>query len=46
MSHILADIRRKTLEWIGHLLLMDNGRTIRKYFRISWWEEEEWEDLD
>jgi hypothetical protein len=46
ISYILADVRKKRLEWIGHLVIMDHGRALRKYFRVSWWKVEEWEDLD
>jgi hypothetical protein len=29
---IVADIKRKRLEWIGHLLRMDHGRDVKKMF--------------
>jgi len=34
------------MEWTGYRVIMDHGKTLRKYFRVNWWEEEEWEDLD
>jgi hypothetical protein len=46
IPYILADVRRKRLEWVRHRFIMDHGRALRKYFRVDWWEEEEWEDLD
>jgi hypothetical protein len=41
----LADIKKR-LEWIGNRVILDYGRALRKYFRVSRWEEEKWEDLD
>ena len=29
---IVADIKRKRLEWIGHVVRMDQGRTVKKIF--------------
>jgi hypothetical protein len=42
----IADIKEKTLEWIGHLVRVDQGRTVKKIFDINWKEVEEGEDLD
>jgi len=42
----VADIRGKTLEWIGHLVRVDWGRTVKIIFDIYWREVEEGEDLD
>jgi len=28
----LSDIKNKRLEWIGHVLRMDQGRTVKKMF--------------
>jgi hypothetical protein len=28
--HIVADIKKKRLEWIGHVVRMDQGRTVKK----------------
>jgi len=28
----LADIKKKQLEWIGHVVRMDIGRTVKKVF--------------
>ena len=30
--YIVADIKRKRLEWIGHVVRMDQGRTDKKIF--------------
>jgi len=30
--YIVADIKRKTLEWTGHIVRMDQGRTDKKIF--------------
>jgi hypothetical protein len=41
----LSDIKNKRLEWIGHVVRMDQGRTVKKIFlRVNW--REEGEDLD
>jgi len=29
---IVADIKKKRFEWIGHVVRMDQGRTVRKVF--------------
>ena len=29
---IVANIKRKRLEWIGHVIIMDQGRTYKKIF--------------
>jgi hypothetical protein len=29
---IVADIKKKRLKWIGHLVRMDQGRTVQKIF--------------
>jgi hypothetical protein len=29
---IVADIKKKRLEWIGHMVRMDQGRTVKKIF--------------
>ena len=29
---IVADIKKKRLEWIGHVVRMDQGRTVKKIF--------------
>jgi len=29
---IVADIKKKRLEWIGHVVRMDRGRTFKKIF--------------
>jgi len=29
---IAADIKKKILEWIGHVVRMDQGRTVKKVF--------------
>ena len=42
---IVADIKKKRLEWIGHLARMDHRRVVTKIVHINW-REEEWEDLD
>ena len=28
----LSDIKKKQLEWIGHVVRMDKGRTVKKVF--------------
>jgi hypothetical protein len=38
-------IKKKRLEWIGHVARMDQGRTV-KYLRVNRREIEEAEDLD
>jgi hypothetical protein len=44
---IVADIKKKRLEWIGHLVRVDHGRVVKKYFRVNWMEEEgEEQDCD
>ena len=30
--HIVANIKKKRLEWIGHVVRMDQGRTVKKIF--------------
>jgi hypothetical protein len=30
--HIVADIKEKRLDWIGHVVRMDQGRTVKKIF--------------
>jgi hypothetical protein len=30
--HIVADIKEKRLQWIGHVVRMDQGRTVKKIF--------------
>ena len=29
---IVADIKKKTLEWIGHVVRMDQGRAVKKIY--------------
>jgi len=29
---ILADVKKKSLEWVGHVVRMDQGRTVKKIF--------------
>lgn len=36
----------ENMEWTGHRVIMDHGKTLRKHFGVNRWEEEEWEDLD
>jgi len=43
---LVADIKGKTLEWVGHLVRVDQGRKVKKIFDINWREIEEREDLD
>jgi hypothetical protein len=41
---IVADIQKKRLEWVGHLIGTDCARELRKYLTVNW-KEEKWEDL-
>ena len=41
---IVADIKKKSLEWVGHVARMDQGRTVKKIFESNWREVGE-EDL-
>ena len=43
---IVADIKKKTLEWTGQIVKMDQGRTVKKIFYCKLEEVEEGEDLD
>jgi hypothetical protein len=42
---VIADIKKKKYEWIGHVARMDQGRTVM-YLRVKRGETEEGEDLD
>ena len=33
--HIEANIKKKRLEWIGHVARMDQGRTLKTYLRVN-----------
>jgi len=43
--HIVAEIKEKRLEWIGHVVRMDQGRAVKKIFE-SKPEGSRREDLD
>jgi len=30
---IVADIKKKTVEWVGHVVRMDHGRRVKKVFQ-------------
>jgi hypothetical protein len=42
---VIADIKKKIYEWVGHITRMDQGRTV-KYLKVKRRETEEGEDLD
>ena len=42
---IVADIKRKCLKLIGHVVRMDQGESVKKYFEVNRKEVEEAEDL-
>jgi len=44
-ADITAGFKKKRLEWIGHVARMDQGRTVKKYLRLSR-KEVRGEDLD
>jgi hypothetical protein len=41
----IADIKKKRLEFIGHVVMMDQGREF-KYLRVNRKEVEDGEDLE
>ena len=41
-----TDIKKKRLEWIGHVVRMDRGRSVKKYLTVNSREVEEKEDLE
>jgi hypothetical protein len=45
---IVADIKKESYEWIGHLEGMELGKVVKKieYLRVKWMEREEWENQD
>jgi hypothetical protein len=43
---IVADIKKKRLEWTGHVVRMDQGRTVKKILKVNRKEVEEGEDQD
>ena len=43
---MVADIKKKRLEWIRHVVRMNQGRSVKKYLRVNQREVEEKEDLD
>jgi hypothetical protein len=44
--HIVAEIKEKRLEWIGHVVRMDQGRTVKKIFESKPEGSRRREDLD
>jgi hypothetical protein len=42
---VIADIKKKIYEWVGHITRMDQGRTV-KYLKVKQRETEEGEDID
>jgi len=42
----VADIIKKRLEGIGHVVRMDREGHLRIYLRVNWGEVEEGEDVD
>jgi hypothetical protein len=43
---IVADIKKKTMEYFGRIVRMDQGRTVTKIFESKPEGKEEMEDLD
>ena len=43
-TDLIGDIRRKGLEWVGHVLRMEQERTARKIWKEDQREEEKLED--
>ena len=43
---IVADITKKSLEWMRHIVRLDNGRLIKKIFESKLKRRKEWEDQE
>jgi hypothetical protein len=43
---IVADVKKRGLEWVGHVVRMDQGRTLNKIFESILEGREELQDLE
>jgi hypothetical protein len=43
---LMVGTKRKSLEWLGHVLRMDESRLAKRILKVSQKEEEEWEGPD